>query len=129
MTRRPILTTCLSVTIAIICTTFPGPRQPQAAGEEPARATVKWEYCSVFGDHRGKCGWSKSDGEVFVDSWKALAQKMDVKLKEKDPSDRSIRLAIFNHLGAQGWELVSHSAMVSDATYAETFMFKRRTQE
>jgi hypothetical protein len=108
--------------------TFPGPRQLPAAGEEPAKVTVKWEYCSVFGDHRGKCGWSKGDEELFVDSWKALAAKMDVKLKEKDPSDRSIRLAIFNHLGAQGWELVSHSAIVSDATYAETFMFKRQVR-
>jgi hypothetical protein len=128
MARHPILATSFFATVAFLCVTFPGPRQSQAAGVEPAKATVKWEYCSVFGDHRGKCGWSKGDAEIFVDSWKALAQKMDVTLKEKDPSDRSIRLAIFNHLGAQGWELVSHSTMVSDATYAETFMFKRRVE-
>jgi hypothetical protein len=114
--------------LAIVCLTFPGPRQPPAAGEEPAKATGKWEYCSIFGDFRGKCGWSKGDGEIVVDSWKELAQKMDVTVKEKDPSDRSIRLAIFNHLGAQGWELVSHSAMVEGVTYAETFTFKRQVQ-
>ncbi len=125
MARHPVLATCVFATVTVLCVTFFGPRQPQALGAEPAKATVQWEYCSVFGDHRGKCGWSKGDGEIFMDSWKALAQKMDVTLKEKDPRDRSIRLAIFNHLGAQGWELVSHSAMVSDATYTETFVFKR----
>ena len=128
MTRQPILATCVTATVAIACMTV---------GEASAKVTVagprqgpasKWEYCCVFGADGGNVMWSKGDGELVVDSWKALAQKMHVRLKEKAPSDRSIRMAIFNHLGAQGWELVSHSALVERGTYIEICMFKRQVR-
>jgi hypothetical protein len=96
-----------------------GHQAPSISAAEPEKA-AKWEYCSVIGDHKERCAWSKSDRAVTAESWKELADKLEVKFKDKDRGQQGVRMAILDRLGADGWELVSHSTMVMNATFIET---------
>jgi hypothetical protein len=117
-----------SAAILVVCYwAAVGHRPPPLSAAEPEKV-AKWEYCSVIGDHKGHCAWTKSDRKVGAESWQELADKLEVKVKEKEPGPQGVRMAIFDRLGADGWELVSHSAMVMNDTYVETYTFKRHVR-
>jgi hypothetical protein len=97
-----------------------------ATAQEAAKPAVKWEYCTLSNDQTGACGYNDGKDAIGADDWKDLAKKLKVPLKEGEENQHTIRLVVLNFLGAQGWELVSHSGMVMNATYVETFAFKRR---
>jgi hypothetical protein len=80
-------------------------RAPAVHAQGPAKA-VQWEYCEVGEDVRdGEKTFYLATGATVVEErdWKALADKLKVKVNE----DGDNLIAIFNHLGSQGWELCS----------------------
>jgi hypothetical protein len=103
--------------------------QEASFGQEPGKAGVKWEYCTLVNDHSGKCGFNNSKEAIGADNWKDLAKKLKVPLKEGEDNDRTIRMAVFDSLGAQGWELAGQSSIAVNATFVETFSFKRRVEK
>lgn len=69
----------------------------------------------------GRYAWMTGSEDVIGDDWKDLAEKLKVELKDKDVRSAKIRVLVLNHLGAQGWELVSQSE-----TTVQVSTFKRR---
>jgi hypothetical protein len=103
------------------------PRPPAgAADQEAAKPAVRWEYCTLSNDHEGKCIYHTSGEAVGAENWKEMARKLKAPLKEEDQAERTARVVVFDHLGAQGWELTGQSAIAVNATFVETFTFKRR---
>ena len=131
MAQLPRSSACYSITVTglflLLGLALLGPCQRRGTAREPDKATPKWEYCSIVASPL-KYDWVKADGVVHSDSWRDLAEKMDVKIKEKNPDKRSIQMAIFDRLGSQGWELVSHAVMEKGGSYEQVSLFKRRVQ-
>jgi hypothetical protein len=107
---------------------------------EPARKGEKWEYAELhyvaprttvergFGGKgqpapapvpkaKLKVSWITGEGETEGESWEDLAGKLKVTLA-KDAKPAAHKVKVLNHLGNQGWELVSSSGNV--------LTFKRR---
>lgn len=51
--------------------------------------------------------WATAEGETEADSWEALAAKLKAPAAAKGAKVAAHRLKLLNHLGSQGWELVS----------------------
>jgi len=90
--------------------------------EKPA----KWEYGLLTVG--GGCHWNVPDEAVSAKSWRELAEKVKAPVAIEKPNEttrateRIAIVAVLNHLGKQGWELVSHNSDNSQ----ETYVFKRR---
>lgn len=115
-----VLSILLCAAVALQTTTT----RPATAQEK--QAPVKWEYgtitipIAVRTGTPGGYAWTTGREYVAGDNWKDLAEKLKVELKDKDAPTAKIRVQVLNHLGAQGWELVSHSET------NPSFTFKRR---
>jgi hypothetical protein len=113
-------------------------RHPPAAAQDKA-GTVKWEYgmlgtgatfggkAAPFGGDRpaalaGRFTWTTGTEDISAETWKDLAEKLKVEVKDKDAQLRTIRVAVLNHLGARGWEMVAESG----SGPAPSYTFKRR---
>jgi hypothetical protein len=92
----------------------PGPEKEKHA---------KWEY-GILTTNRGY-NWNGPEGEVTARSWKELAEKLKAAVTVEKPNDLVLHAAVLNHLGKQGWELVSHSDGVGEFPIRTT-VFKRR---
>lgn len=103
--------------------------QPRAAGEQPAKPVTKWEYATLY--HGNQPIWTTPAEELYAQTWQELAERMKVTIpKAKDAGSGTVRATILNHLGSQGWELVSHSATVAGLpggamSKTDTWVFKR----
>ena len=100
--------------------------QPVLAQEKPA--SVKWEYGTLTipvglkgTPPPGRYTWTTGTDDIAGDNWKDLAEKLKVELKDKDAPTSKVRILVLNHLGRQGWELVSHSEPP-----IQNYTFKRR---
>ena len=84
----------------------------QKDGEEapPARPTVRWTTATA---------------EVEAKDWPDLAEKLKATGVKKEGTLTQQRIALLNHLGSEGWELVSHTGGTTP-TAAGTWLFKRR---
>jgi hypothetical protein len=51
--------------------------------------------------------WVTGDGETEADDWAALAGKLKAPAAAKGANAAAHRVKLLNHLGSQGWELVS----------------------
>ncbi|MBM4067638.1 MAG: hypothetical protein FJ271_01650 [Planctomycetes bacterium] len=61
-----------------------------------------------------------------ADSWDDLARKLKVPVKGDNLSKQSVRLAIFDFLGSQGWELATHTTFTMNGAFVSAKTFKRR---
>jgi hypothetical protein len=127
-----VFTLSLTAACYLACST---PTRSLAAPPEGARGAAKWEYCT-FNDVSGgqpfkhHCFWTTAEDEVEADSWAAMAKKMKAPVKGEKPSETRCRVAVFDFLGSQGWELVSQSVVAKSDNGntiggLETFVFKR----
>lgn len=66
--------------------------------------------------------WMTAREDVVGDGWKDLAQKMKLDLKDTDVPIVKLRLLFLDHLGGQGWELVTQQGEGATLSYT----FKRR---
>lgn len=123
--HRAVWLVFAAVGVVVVCRLAAVAQPPRPAAAAQPEKVVKWEYCSVQGSSKGQCKWLMRDRIVDTENWKELAAKLNVEGKKKD-AEGSSRLAVFNHLGADGWEMVSQSAMVAGASYVEEWIFKRR---
>ena len=104
--------------------TWAGRGAPAAADEAP-KGAARWEYLLLAEDHK-KCGMYAADRTVEVKTWADLARALKVEVKGFDPPLTTVRTQLFNHLGAQGWEFSSQSAMANDTSFAVHYTFRRR---
>jgi hypothetical protein len=56
--------------------------------------------------------WVTGEGETEADGWEGLATKMKAPAAAKGATPVAHKLKLLNHLGAQGWELVSSTTTV-----------------
>jgi hypothetical protein len=101
---------------------------PTARAQNVAKPTAMWEYCELVNNEKGHCSYSTARENIGAGSWKELADKLRVPQKDGEKVGNP-RLLVFDYLGGQGWELVSHGVMVINASYGETFLFKRRIEK
>ncbi len=89
---------------------------------------VKWEYGRLQHSARS-CAWTLAGEEVLADTDAELAEKLKVAIPDK-ATPSMIKVAIFNHLGNQGWEMVSVDRATGPGATARTaseyYTFKRR---
>ena len=91
---------------------------------EAARADVRWEYATLSTGGRANVHLLSSADDVTAESWSNLAQKLKL-----TPKGTAYQIAIFDHLGSQGWELVTQTATAVDNRPAnQSYTFKRRAK-
>lgn len=90
-----------------------------AAGQD--RKREKWEYAQLRDSI--EVSWTTAEGTVFGENWHAIADKLKAPKKGREDSDVA-KLAFFNFLGEQGWEVATFERSKNGATV--TWMFKRR---
>jgi hypothetical protein len=67
------------------------------------------------------------DDEVEASGWEDLATKIKAPAAKKGATPDAHRMKVLNHLGRQGWELVSHHKLDGNGTAVWTF--KRRVKK
>ena len=82
---------------------FGGPAQPAPAAVAVTKASVRW---------------ITNDGETEGEGWDGLAAKLKAPAAGKDAKAVAHKVKLLNHLGREGWELVS--------TDGSTWTFKRK---
>jgi hypothetical protein len=123
------------------------------AGAAPAPPpSERWEYAEIsttstrmparFGDGPARPGqadrlprvrqtvvrFTTAAGEVEAPSWEELAAKLKAPEAKAGAASASLqRLRLLNHLGSQGWELVSGAGAWSTST--GTMLFKRKVRK
>ena len=120
-----------SVLLAALLAPSVGTSQTTKKPDEPSgppKSAVKWEYLELVNNDKGHCSYSTATEAIGADSWQELAKKLQVPLKDGEKVVNG-RLVVFDFLGGQGWELVSHGVMVISGGYGETFLFKRRVEK
>ncbi len=116
-----------------------------AATPAPAPAVKgadKWEYCEVQAREGAAQGavpapgavppawvvrWITTREVVETMGWDDLAASMKAPPLKKDASPLSHKMRVFNHLGGEGWEMVSyHKPAGSGAAAVSVWVFKRK---
>jgi hypothetical protein len=132
--------------IAVLCLllaigSFAGPFASRNSAAPPEKAGVQWEYCELTlrpatgpAATVGKytAGLRNAKEAIRVDGdWIEMAKKLKIPIKDAEgtPQWWIARLAVLDHLGAQGWELASHRALAKDRDEIEEFLFKRRVED
>jgi hypothetical protein len=77
--------------------------------------TEKWEYGYLSTRFPR---WETAEGQLAANGWQELAERLKVVIPEKCVD---VEVAIMNHLGKQGWELVA-----IDSSGGGDKFFKRR---
>jgi len=124
---------CVALSVAAAVADEKKDEKKQDSTPEPARKGDRWEYAElhystlsmrakgfanpVKGDGpvgpapfkaKSKTTWITGDGETEGDSWEDLAAKLKAPAAAKDARPAAHKVKFLNHLGAQGWELVSN---------------------
>jgi hypothetical protein len=100
------------------------PLAPRAVADEPKKAEVRWEYATIVTGGRVNVRLTTGAEEVEAESWANLAEKLKL-----TPKGTAYQVAVLDHLGGQGWELVSHAASTGEYKAGGTshsYTFKRR---
>jgi len=94
-----------------------------------SKKAAQWDYCFLDLSRIGKtCSFSSSEDVVAGEGVVQLAEKLGVRnVDARSMPARVVEAKILNHLGSQGWEMVS---AVSDTHLVGqmTFYFKKRRQ-
>jgi hypothetical protein len=104
-----------------------------ARGQEGGKAIARWEYCTLSWSDQVVVFFT-SKQEVRSKSWKDLAKELKAPLQRGwEENDWVSRMAVFDFLGAQGWEVVSYSSKAKRGAGTERIieyefeaLFKRR---
>jgi hypothetical protein len=106
------------------------------AAQAPGKTIEKWEYAEVhswvdFSQNptdgpptRLRVRWLTAGEVIDTNGWEEMATKIKAPPPKKETPGLSQRLRVFNHLGGQGWGLVSHEQKGNPAEH--TWLFKRR---
>ena len=105
---------------------------PKLNAQQPI--APKWEYCRFECIHTAAGGnnagfWLTKGHEKFhTDTLQKLAMKLKIKDNDiKDIKDNDVlAIVILDHLGQEGWELVSYSVINQGGLLYETHMLKRK---
>ncbi|HKB00908.1 MAG TPA: hypothetical protein VKD90_01755 [Gemmataceae bacterium] len=143
--HKPLgIAVCTIATLGLLA--GPGPAAPALADKPP-----KWEYAELhqrstsrFGAREAAKGeneqpqppaagrtaeptlrWVTGETEIEAKGWEELATKLKAAAAKKDGTTIGRRVQVMNHLGSEGWELVSTTAGTT-ATAAAVWTFKRR---
>src|SRR5262249_49418494 len=109
------------------------------------KAVERWEYAELTynpGRNAGafaaanapvpavpKASWVTGEEEVDAGSWEELGGKLKVAEAPKSDNPAVHKVRVLNHLGRQGWEMVSAAQPTSPlGTTVTTFVFKRRAK-
>jgi sugar phosphate isomerase/epimerase len=124
----------------VVLTTLPSPAAP-ALGDKP----VKYEYAELqarmtvarvailpggvapaapAAQPAQGIRWTTGEDEITFKSWEELAEKLKAPAK-KDATITQHKMRVLNQLGAEGWEMVSHTG-TDGTTGLATWTFKRR---
>jgi hypothetical protein len=101
----------------------------EARAEDAPKPAVKWEYCYLSNGHKGQCALTTAREVTPAENWTELAKKLKAPLKEGVGDASVSRVAVFDFLGSQGWELVSHTIISMNSAYVEQYAFKRRADK
>ncbi len=86
-----------------------------AGAQDKAKASIRWEYCLIAERvSGGQVELFFGKDTVGCKSWKELATHLKAALPEQ-PSQPAAKVAVFNGLGAQGWELVNSTQVTTDS--------------
>jgi hypothetical protein len=127
-TRYGTATLTVLVLLVVAGTLFFTNYRAGAQAQGAARSAVRWEHCELVNNDKGQCSYSTAKEAIGAENWKELAEKLHVPQKDGDKVANP-RLLVFDFLGGQGWELATHSVMVINGGYGETFLFKRRVEK
>ena len=115
---------------------------PASGQDNPPQ--VQWEYAELYHHARigGETGpntvfmpavdWISGDGFVRILGWEGMAEKLKAPALKPDAvagankvADGAVqRLRVLNHLGRQGWEMISHDQ--NEGNGNSRWIFKRR---
>lgn len=101
--RFPVLVLAVAGA-AVAASPWPQP----AAADPPARPADKWEYAAV--SEQDEVTWSGPGQAVTALNWYELADKLGAPGRKQGQVPATVRVLVLNHLGSQGWELVTHAA-------------------
>jgi hypothetical protein len=77
---------------------------------------------------RIRATWITGDDEVEATSWADLATKIKAPAAKKGATAAAQKMKVLNHLGEQGWELVSYHQRGS-ISGSDVWTFKRRVKK
>jgi hypothetical protein len=107
----------------------------------------KWEYCEIqYSYTPARSGAPKGGGarvvrpaqttilwitgteETEATGWEDMAQKMKAPAGRQNASESAQRMRVLNHMGSQGWELVTTTRDSSSYISPQTWIFKRKAK-
>jgi hypothetical protein len=120
-----VLSACVLVPLALSrrSEAAPGWRESVNRGPQPA-----FEYCSLrFVRVPGAYQWyfSSPERRLSDSDLERLTQKLGCETRRYRDSESGDVIDILNHLGSQGWELVSHAATGDSREYRQSWHFRR----
>ena len=143
MTRLTLgIAACTVAAVGLVA--GPGSAAPALADKPP-----KWEYAELhqrstargFGAAKGEneqpqppaagrtaeptLRWVTGESEIEAKGWDELATRLKAPVAKKEGTPIGRRVQVLNHLGSDGWELVSTTGGTT-ATAAAVWTFKRR---
>ena len=92
---------------------------------EYSRGTSPWFPGSTSGTGGDRLLWNTAGLSVDGRSWRDLAVKMKASVPDKAAS---VKLALMDYLGAQGWELVGVTVPTGQDAPSWTWTFKRKLE-
>jgi hypothetical protein len=114
----------------VITTLFLTSRSSAAPGwREPSRpAVASYEYCSLrFVRVPGAYQWyfSSADRRINASDLERISEKLGCEYRRSRDAETGDVVDVLNHLGGQGWNLVSHSATGDSREYRQSWYFQR----
>jgi hypothetical protein len=120
-----VLLACVIATLALSSrssSAAPGWREPV----RPVAPT--YEYCSLrFVRVPGAFQWyySAADRRINSADLERLSEKLGCEFRRYRDAEAGDVVDVLNHLGGQGWELVSHNATGDSREYRQAWYFRR----
>jgi hypothetical protein len=121
-----------AVLLACVISTLALSSRPSSAApgwREPVRAAApNYEYCSLrFVRVPGAYQWyfSSADRRINSSDLERLSEKLGCEYRRHRDAESGDVVDVLNHLGGQGWELVSHNATGDSKEYRQAWYFRR----
>jgi hypothetical protein len=111
-------------TLALSSRTSAAPGWREPAGRTPA----SFEYCSLrFVRVPGAFQWyfSSADRRINASDLERISEKLGCEYRRTRDAESGDVVDVLNHLGGQGWDLVSHSATGDSREYRQSWYFQR----